>query len=162
MREGRPPRTPHGRIDVAWLIAQLQAVATLAAQAHGVRLLVAPVAPGLGIEGDRDALYGSLSNLLQNAFKFTREGSEVVLATYASDAEVFIEVRDQCGGLAPGVAATMFRPFSQGGADRSGLGLGLVICRRTAEDHGGTLHVHDYPGDGCVMVMTLPRALSIT
>ena len=156
VRLGMPAQAAPARIELGGLIAQLQVVAMLAAQAHGVRFRVAPVPPNVEVEGDRDALVGAITNLLQNAFKFTRRGSEVVLETRVAGDDVVLEVRDQCGGLPPGVAATMFRPFSQGSADRTGLGLGLAICRRTAEDHGGTLHVQDQPGEGCVMVMTLP------
>jgi signal transduction histidine kinase len=51
----------------------------------------------------------------------------------------------------------MFRPFTQGGFDRSGLGLGLSIARRTVEAEGGSLTVRDAPGSGCVFTMKLPR-----
>jgi signal transduction histidine kinase len=51
----------------------------------------------------------------------------------------------------------MFKPFTQGGFDRSGLGLGLSIARRTVEAEGGSLTVRDVPGTGCVFTLSLPR-----
>jgi signal transduction histidine kinase len=51
----------------------------------------------------------------------------------------------------------MFRPFTQSGTDRSGLGLGLSIARRGVEADGGMLTVRDIPGIGCVFTIELPR-----
>jgi signal transduction histidine kinase len=98
-----------------------------------------------------------LANLLQNAFKFTRDHTEVKLRAYALGGRVFIEVTDHCGGLPPGRAEKMFTPFAQHGEDRSGLGLGLFIARRSVEADAGTLSVRDMPGTGCVFTISLPR-----
>jgi len=81
----------------------------------------------------------------------------VTLHAYAAADRVSIDVADHCGGLPSGLAEKMFRPFSQGSFDRSGLGLGLSIARRTVESEGGTLTVRDVPGTGCVFTMSLPR-----
>ena len=51
----------------------------------------------------------------------------------------------------------MFLPFTQGSADKSGLGLGLSIARRVIEANQGTLSVKDQPGSGCVFTIDLPR-----
>ncbi len=50
----------------------------------------------------------------------------------------------------------MFSPFSQGGSDRTGLGLGLSIARHSIEADGGILSVRDLPGTGCVFTVSLP------
>jgi signal transduction histidine kinase len=52
----------------------------------------------------------------------------------------------------------IFRPFAQFSAERTGLGLGLPISRRGVEANGGTLHVRNLPGTGCVFTIDLPRA----
>ena len=96
-------------------------------------------------------------SLLQNAFKFTRDHSEVRLNAYAASDRIRIEVEDRCGGLAPGAVDRMFVPFTQLGSDRTGLGLGLAICRNSVEANGGILSVRDVPGSGCVFVIDLPR-----
>lgn len=51
----------------------------------------------------------------------------------------------------------MFLPFTQGGNDKSGLGLGLSIARRTIEAHESLLSVRDLPGVGSVFTIDLPR-----
>jgi signal transduction histidine kinase len=51
----------------------------------------------------------------------------------------------------------MFSPFQQRSQDRSGLGLGLSIARRSIEADGGTLAVRDLPGVGCVFTIRVPR-----
>ncbi|MCU0688081.1 MAG: HAMP domain-containing histidine kinase [Polyangiaceae bacterium] len=98
-----------------------------------------------------------VGNLLQNAFKYTRPHSHVSLRAHADDKHVFIDVEDECGGLPPGKQDELFAPFSQGSADRSGLGLGLTISLRGARALGGELHVRNLPGKGCVFSVELPR-----
>jgi signal transduction histidine kinase len=51
----------------------------------------------------------------------------------------------------------MFLPFTQGSADRSGMGLGLSIARRVVEANQGILRVRDQPGSGCIFTIDLPR-----
>lgn len=111
----------------------------------------------LAVRGDRQMLFSALSNLLQNAFKFTRPGTHVRLQAYGAGARALIEVQDECGGLPPGTAADMFRPFEQHGSDRSGVGPGLSIARRAVEASGGSLRVRDIPAVGCVFTIDLPR-----
>jgi signal transduction histidine kinase len=106
---------------------------------------------------DRELLLSALANLLQNAFKFTHLRSNVTLRALGANDRVLIEVEDRCGGLPEGVSDTMFLPFTQGGVDKSGLGLGLPICRRIVEANHGTLSVRDLPGVGCVFTIDLPR-----
>ena len=84
-------------------------------------------------------LFSAVGNLLQNAFKFTQRHTEVSLNAYAAADRIRIDVEDHCGGLPPGAAEEMFLPFKQSGEDRSGLGLGLAICRRSVEANNGVL-----------------------
>jgi signal transduction histidine kinase len=51
----------------------------------------------------------------------------------------------------------MFLPFTQNGTDKTGLGLGLSIARRSVEANNGVLSVRDVPGTGCVFTIALPR-----
>lgn len=142
---------------LAAFIADAKSIASLGASARGCVLVVPPVDAGIAIVGNRDHLLAALVNLLQNAFKFTHPHTEVSLKAYADGDHVSIEVQDSCGGLPPGFAEKMFKPFMQGSFDRSGLGLGLAIARRTVEADGGALTVRDMPGTGCVFTVTLPR-----
>jgi signal transduction histidine kinase len=102
-------------------------------------------------------LFSAVGNLLQNAFKFTQRHTEVSLNSYAAADRIRIDVEDHCGGLPQGAAQEMFLPFKQCGEDRSGLGLGLAICRRSVEANNGLLSVRDVAGSGCVFTIELPR-----
>jgi signal transduction histidine kinase len=138
-------------------IAEAERAAALDAGERGCTLTVPPVAPLLGIAGDRDRLLAALANILQNAFKFTRPSTEVTLSAYAVGEKVFIDVQDHCGGLTPGEAEKMFSPFTQRSADKNGLGLGLTIARQSVEADGGVLSVQNLDGTGCVFTISLPR-----
>jgi signal transduction histidine kinase len=142
---------------LAGFIAEVKVTASLEAAAHDCPFTVATVDPVLCLCGDRDLRLAAVGNLLQNAFKFTRPGTEVTLYGHALGDRIHIEVEDNCGGLHEGDVESMFQPFVQRGADRSGAGLGLSICRRSVEAHGGRLSVRDLPGKGCVFTVNLPR-----
>jgi hypothetical protein len=79
-----------------------------------------------------------------------------VLSAYAAGDRIRIEVEDHCGGLPVGTE-NLLLPFKQRGEDRSGLGLGLTICRRSVEANSGALGVRDIAGSGCVFTIELPR-----
>src|SRR4029079_12588724 len=110
-------------------IEEVKLSATLEAQVKGCVLIVTLVDPRLAVDADRDLLLSAVGNLLQNAFKFTHAGTEVILNAYSVGNRILIDVEDHGDGLPPGDAEKMFHPFTQGGADRSGLGLGLSMAR---------------------------------
>jgi signal transduction histidine kinase len=144
-------------IAVADFIAEIQLSTSLEARARECAFIVEPVDTSLGICVDRDLLFSALGNLLQNAFKFTRCHTQVTLKAFAAGDRVLIEVGDDCGGLLPADMQQMFRPFTQNGDDKSGVGLGLSICRRSVDANGGVLRVRNIPGTGCVFTIDLPR-----
>jgi signal transduction histidine kinase len=152
---GMPVR--HRLFSLTEFIAEVQLSASLEAQVNKCTLTVSYVDSRLAVDADRELLLSAVGNLLQNAFKFTHSGSEVLLKVYAAGDRILIEVEDKCGGLPPGDVEKMFLPFTQGGADTSGLGLGLSISRRSVEANGGTLNVRDVPASGCVFTIDLPR-----
>lgn len=139
------------------LIAEIRVSASLEAEARECALIVEPVDPSLRICADRELLFSALGNLLQNAFKFTRCNTQVTLKAFAAGDRVHIAVEDHCGGLPAGYAERLFRPFTQIGHDRSGVGLGLAICQRSVDASGGILSVRNIPGTGCVFTIDLPR-----
>jgi signal transduction histidine kinase len=138
-------------------IQQCEVIAALEATTKSIRFTVFPVEQGIMVEADRQMLFAAVSNLLQNAFKFTWARGHVSLGAHATNDRVLIEVQDECGGLPAGKAAELFKPFHQHSTDRTGLGLGLSITRRSVEANGGTLRVRDIPGKGCVFTIDLPR-----
>jgi signal transduction histidine kinase len=146
------------RVSVRELLDQVAVTSSMTASARGLAFEVVPCDATVEALLDRQLIAAAVANLLQNAFKFTRTGTRVVLRASATEQTVLIEVEDQCGGLPPGKAAELFRPFEQHGPDRSGLGLGLSISRKSVEASGGKLRVRDMPGTGCVFTIELPRA----
>ena len=144
-------------ISVAALIEDVAITAAVEAAHRGLQLTVGRVETGATIHADAQILGSALSNLLQNAFKFTKPAGHVSLDTHITDDRVLIEIEDECGGLPAGTAEGLFRMFEQRGDDRTGLGLGLAISRRGVEDSGGSIRVRDLPGKGCVFTVDLPR-----
>jgi len=149
--------TLHQVISVADLFAELQLSTSLEAQSRGCKLTTLAVNAELAVVADRDLLLAAIGNLLQNAFKFTRHGTQVILAAHIDGNHVHIDVQDHCGGLGPRNHDDLFQPFTQYGTDRSGVGLGLSISRRSVEASHGTLSVRDLPGSGCIFSVRLPR-----
>lgn len=145
------------RIGVAELVEEIELHAALEANEHGVQLTVGPVPLDLEVTADRPILAAAIENLLQNAFKFSRAHGHVSLTTSSTPAGVLFEVEDECGGLPAGTAEELFRPFTQRGSNRTGVGLGLSISRRGVEANGGKIGVRDLPGKGCVFTISLPR-----
>jgi len=152
---GMPPR--HRLFSLSEFIVEIQLAASLEARVRGCSLTVSYVDSKLALDADRELLLSALGNLLQNAFKFTHPGTEVLLRVFAQCDRILIEVEDKCGGLPSGDLERMFLPFTQSGADKSGLGLGLSISRRSVEANGGTLGVRDLPASGCIFTIDLPR-----
>ena len=154
--KGGAPGQPQP-ISLAAFITDAKSGADLEATTRGCRFTVADVDPRLGIEVNRDLMLAALMNLLHNAFKFTHRHTEVTLKAYAAGERILIDVKDHCGGLPPGNAEKMFTPFSQRSGDRTGMGLGLSIARKSVEADGGLLSVRDRPGAGCIFTIDLPR-----
>ena len=138
-------------------IAEIVLAARLASDVRAVNLKVLPVESGVAIEADRHALAAAVTNVLQNAFKFTRPKTTVILRVGASPDRVLIEVQDRCGGLSVSDTDELFRPFEQRDADRTGVGLGLAYCRWAVEANFGRMYARTIPNEGCVFTIDLPR-----
>jgi signal transduction histidine kinase len=159
VRNGGPVPTRQELISLSDFIADVQLSARLEARSRECVFTVSRVDPRLAVDADRDLLFSALANLLQNAFKFTAPRTEVALNVYATADRIRMDVEDNCGGWPKGDAQHMFLPFTQAAADKSGLGLGLSICRRGVEANRGVLSARNVPGTGCVFTIDLPRHL---
>jgi signal transduction histidine kinase len=145
------------RVSMVEFMEEMKVSGALHAEGYGLQFTMHPVDRDLMIDADWHLLASAVSNLLQNAFKFSRAHGHVSLATRVTADRVLIDVCDECGGLPPGKAQNLFRPFTQASADRSGLGLGLAIALSAARANAGDIHVRDIPGTGCVFTIDLPR-----
>jgi signal transduction histidine kinase len=148
---GRPER-----ISVAEFVEEVEIGALIQAEMRGIQLTVGSVDAAVSIEGDRQILAAAVSNLLQNAFKFSRANGNVSLTVHTTDDRVRMDIEDECGGLS-GEPEELFQPFVQRGTDRSGVGLGLSVCMKAAKASSGELHVRNLPGKGCIFTLDLPR-----
>jgi signal transduction histidine kinase len=141
-------------------LEDLEVTAAMEANARDLLFSVVTVSNEVTVRADRQILASVVSNLLQNAFKFTHPKSQVLLRASATSDRVLIDIEDHCGGLPPGKVEELFRAYEQKGADRSGVGLGLSVCQRGAIANDGEIRVLNHPGTGCVFTVDLPRQLS--
>jgi signal transduction histidine kinase len=110
--------------------------------------------------GDPQRLTQALTNLIENAIKFTPAGGRVTISTWRHGDEVGVAVADTGVGIDPDVQAQIFERFYRADGSRSrasgGSGLGLAICKEIAAAHGGRIWVESRPGHGSRFSIALP------
>jgi two-component system sensor histidine kinase KdpD len=97
-----------------------------------------------------------LTNLLDNAIKYTPEGTPLELSAALKDRSVVLEVADRGPGIPAGEEDRIFEKFVRGPASGGGIGLGLTICRAIVQAHGGRIWAENRPGGGALFRFTLP------
>jgi signal transduction histidine kinase len=95
-------------VSVAVLIEDVAITAAVEAAHRGLQFTVAPIADDVVIHADPQILVSALSNLIQNAFKFTLPSGHVSLKILTTADRVQIEIEDECGGLPPGRSSICF------------------------------------------------------
>lgn len=108
------------------------------------------------VHADRMRVGLILTNLLSNAVKYSSEGTEVKLSARQKSTGVEISVSDQGIGISAEKLADLFQPFER--LDKTskqikGLGLGLLVCKRLVEAHGGKIWVESEPGKGQLFIL---------
>jgi signal transduction histidine kinase/ActR/RegA family two-component response regulator len=164
IQSGRLDLVP-GEIDLGHCVADAVEQLRLLAQAKQQTLeAVAPPVP-LMVWADRDRLIQIVTNLLQNAVKFTPEdGSIMVTVRQETQTLAGVSVRDTGPGIPPEFLEQVFDPFFRVKQARSGvkgLGLGLSIVRRLVELQGGTIVARSEPGQGAELSFTIPLCPTI-
>jgi signal transduction histidine kinase len=108
--------------------------------------------------GDPVRISQALSNLVDNALKYTPEGGRVTIAAAREPGAVTVTVTDSGPGVPVGEREAVWRRLYRGDSSRSqrGLGLGLTLVRAVAEAHGGSASVGDAPGGGARFQIRLP------
>jgi two-component system sensor histidine kinase KdpD len=104
-----------------------------------------------------------LSNLLENAAKYTPAGTTVTIGAAVQDENIVLTVADDGPGLPPGDPEQLFEKFQRGRSESNivGVGLGLAICRAAARLHGGDIRAVNNPGGGARFEITLPVARQV-
>ena len=129
----------------------------IAVQESGARITRAPLPV---VKGDPMQLLQLLQNLIGNALKFKRvDPIEVHIAAEPADGEWRFTVRDNGIGIAAEYHERIFVLFQRlhGRGDYPGTGIGLAICKKIAERHGGRIGVQSQPGAGSTFSFTIPR-----
>jgi two-component system phosphate regulon sensor histidine kinase PhoR len=110
------------------------------------------------VRGDAERLRQVLTNLIDNAIKYSPAGGDVEVRAYREDGRLRVDVSDQGPGIAKDDQRLIFEKFGRvsGGTARPGTGLGLFIARSIAEAHGGLLEVASAPDHGSTFTLELP------
>jgi heavy metal sensor kinase len=154
-----------GRLEL--LTAPLDLKAAIEAAARPLRTLAAAKGVVLDVGGescevraDPQRLEQALTNLIENAIKFTHSGGRVRVTAWRGGREVGITVADNGPGMPATARSQVFERFYRAdparGRDAGGSGLGLAICREVAVAHGGRVWVDSEEGKGSEFSLALP------
>jgi signal transduction histidine kinase len=158
-------RIQSGRLELSWGTASpRELVDTVVserrgqASAAGVELVgvAGEHLPNVAVDRERVSLV--LSNLVENALKYTPGGGSVEVSAVEGERAVRFEVRDTGAGIPPEYHERIFEKFFRmPGATAGGVGLGLYLAREIVEAHGGRIGVESAPGYGSRFWFTVPR-----
>ena len=111
------------------------------------------------IEADPKRLRRALTNLLDNAFKYSTEGGTITISTKATDREVLISINDEGRGIDPDDLPFIFDIFHRGKnvSEKTGEGIGLATVKAIVEGHEGKVTVKSKLGQGTTFTVILPK-----
>jgi signal transduction histidine kinase len=132
------------------------------ALARGIPLRTEPITDDFLVLCDATQLVSAITNLLDNALKYSEAGQAVVVSAQAGDGRVVLRVEDHGIGIPTRDLERIFERFYRVDKARSratgGTGLGLSIVRHVAEAHGGDVTVESTEGEGSTFRLSLPLA----
>jgi signal transduction histidine kinase len=151
----RPPKLERRRLDPAAVVERVCAVVAGRGKKQGVSLrLTRPEAPAW-LEADQDQLQQLLLNLMLNSLDAMPQGGHVeVELRPPRDGFVELQVRDTGPGIPAHILPKLFETFVS--SKETGVGLGVAVSKRIAEDHGGSLSAYNLPEGGACFVLRLP------
>jgi len=144
---------------VGQVLTQLQPLATQ----QTIQMEHASVTlPPIYFEADRDLIQQALTNLVENAIKYTPGGGKIKVTIQPRQSTLVFIVQDTGIGIAPLDMAHIFEKFYRSGRreahSQRGSGLGLAIVKSIAERHGGKVTVESHLGKGSVFFLEIPLA----
>lgn len=151
--ETRPPE----QVDVDLSVIAADACTDISATAPDRQVTLDAPAPVL-VAGDRDHLRQAVANLLTNAVRHTPERTPIEVSAVVEDGFALVSVRDHGPGLDPVAMDHAFDRFWRADDARvgTGTGLGLAIVAAIADEHDGTVSVHNEPGGGARFTIRIP------
>lgn len=153
----RPPHPERRRGDLRAVVRRALALTEGRARRQNVTIETDPQSDAVELDIDGEQVHQVLVNLLLNALDALPRGGTVqvtVRPPTLGEAAVQVTVQDTGPGIAPRIRERLFEPFVS--SKETGLGLGLSICRRLVEAHGGTIGGENVPGGGAAFTFTLP------
>lgn len=130
------------------------------AKKQGVRLAFEESVGDLALDADRDQIQQLVLNLGLNALSVMPNGGTVTFSVEShTDGMVCVLVSDTGPGIAPEIQSEIFKPFFT--TRKQGVGLGLNICKRIAEDHGGRITAANNSSGGAIFELCLPSAMAV-
>ena len=151
-----PPRRE--RIDLASLVREVAAdLLEGRGGSHEVKVTTEPDEPVAW--GNPTAIRQIMSNLVENALKYSPKGSKVRVGVFDLSSETLLEVSDNGPGIEAAEIGTIFERFKQmeSSSRSGGFGLGLYIVKALVEQHRGTIEVESEPGAGTTFRVRLPQ-----
>lgn len=147
-------------LDVAPLLEELVATVQQRVRHEGFIIRTELDAPLPPVRADQAALTQAVTNLLDNALKYSGQAREVCVRAHAAGQSLIIAVEDSGIGIRSEEVERVFDRFYRGGDELTrsvkGSGLGLTLVKQIIEAHGGTVHVESTPGQGSAFSMRLP------
>jgi two-component system sensor histidine kinase HydH len=153
MSYARQEQVPPEPLDLSALLEH--SLTLIRPEADACRVALRPVIPaGIGIVGSRNGLEQVMLNILKNALQAMPDGGDLRVVALRSPKVVTVTVTDTGPGIPIEDRERIFKPFHT--TKPRGTGLGLAVCRKIVEEHGGTITVGGEPGNGAVFTITLP------
>jgi two-component system sensor histidine kinase KdpD len=110
-----------------------------------------------GVVGDQVRLLEVVTNLIDNAARYSTPGTPILVTIRPEQGSVIVAITDDGPGMTREEQETLFRPFTRGTRSGTGSGLGLAITRSIVTAHGGTIEVVSAPGAGTTMSVSIPK-----
>jgi signal transduction histidine kinase len=148
----------HEEIDLAALVSEACELFNPTAEDKGVSLNC-DVPKRSHFLGDTQMTQRMISNLLDNAIKYTPSGGSVTVSITENETDVLVSVKDTGCGISPDDLPRIFERFYRCDQSRSqsGIGLGLSLARAIARAHGGDITAISLPNQGSTFTVNLPR-----
>jgi signal transduction histidine kinase len=158
--DGSPSSFDVKEVDLARAVRTAVLMCAPLAERRHTSVQFAAWPPSIPVSGDAERLSRLIANLLDNALKFSPEGSVVHVNASVTGGNAVVTVKDEGPGMDKALIKRAFEPFFRGDNEvtrrAGGAGLGLTIARNIAREHGGTVTLESQPGKGVKATLHLP------
>jgi signal transduction histidine kinase len=148
------------RLSIGSQIHEILAEYSIEAEKREIKLIARVDARLPVLWADSRRVGQVLTNLMSNALKFTSPGGVIEVSAWQSEGDIVVSVRDSGFGMAADELGRMFQMYGQGASSdksqRRSTGIGLVICKKIVEAHGGRIWVESELGKGSSFYFSLP------